>query len=183
MNKLIVVCGLSGSGKTTLAKELSKELKIACIHKDSIKERLFESLGLSTLEDSKRIGKPSVGVLLYLAQQQIENGVDVIIESPFNFEEDYEIFREWERRYGIKIFSVICSISKDERLRRKEERVRHYSHMDTLRREETFEGIDFDNEFDYKNIPGKQIRVVTNKSLSGLLDKIIQEINGHSSRI
>ena len=42
MTKLIIICGLPGSGKTTLASELSKQTGIVCLHKDSIKEKLFE---------------------------------------------------------------------------------------------------------------------------------------------
>jgi len=94
MQKLIIVCGLPGSGKTTLAKELSRKLKITCIHKDSIKENLYEILELSTLEDSKRIGGQSIQLLYKLTEEQLENGLDLIIEAPFYFEEDYEIFKK-----------------------------------------------------------------------------------------
>jgi len=94
MPKLIIVCGLPGSGKTTFAKELSKKTKIACIHKDSIKERFFESMGMSTLEESKRIGKPVVDVMLRLVEEQLKNSIDVIVESPFNFPEDYPLFEK-----------------------------------------------------------------------------------------
>ena len=144
MHKLIIVCGLPGSGKTMLADELSKRTGIACLHKDSIKEKLFEGLGMSTLEESKRIGKPSVDVMLYLAEQQIVNGVDVIIEAPFNFPGDYGLFLKWMDQYEIGLYSVVCSIGSEERKRRVETRERHVAHFDSSRTHDFFP----DNECD-----------------------------------
>ena len=173
MPKLIIVCGLPGSGKTVLADEISKKTGIACLHKDSIKEKLFESLALSTLEDSKRIGKPSVDVMLYLAEQQIANGIDVIIEAPFNFQEDYQTFNDWALRYGIELYSVICSIDPDERKRRVETRERHSAHFDGSRAQDFFP----EKEYDYVSAPGKQIRIRTEGSISELAEEAISKID------
>ena len=172
MHKLIIVCGLPGSGKTILSDELSKRSGIACLHKDSIKEKLFEGLGMSTLEESKRIGKPSVDIMLYLAEQQIANGVDVIIESPFNFPGDYGLFVEWANRYGIKLYSIICSVGVEERKRRVETRERHVAHFDSSRTQDFFP----EKEYDYADIPGKQIRVHTDESIAHLVDKVLSEL-------
>ena len=179
MSKLIIVCGLPGSGKTTLAKEISKRLKIACIHKDSIKEQFFESMNLSTLEDSKRVGKPTIDVLFRLAQEQMENGVDIIIEAPFNFPDDYPLFEGWQRKYGVNLYVIICSISKEERNNRFVERLnngnRHHSHHDIDRLH--IEGFDNNQiEFDYADIPGKQIRITTDKPVNVLVEEVVSRI-------
>lgn len=173
MSKLIIVCGLPGSGKTVLADELSRVTGIVCLRKDSIKEKLFESLGMTTLEESKRIGKPSVDVMLHLAEQQIANGIDMIIEAPFNFSEDYGIFTEWVEKYGVRLYSVICFTSPDERKRRVETRARHGAHFDSLRTPEYFP----EKEYDYAVIPGKQIRIQTDKSVSQLAEKVASHLN------
>lgn len=172
MHKLIIVCGLPGSGKTLLADELSKRTGIACLHKDSIKEKLFEGLGMSTLEESKCIGKPSVDIMLYLAEQQVANGVDVIMEAPFNFPEDYGLFVEWVNRYGITLYSVICSVGAEERKRRVETRERHGAHFDSSRTPDFFP----EKEYDYADMPGKQIRVHTDESVARLVDKVVSEL-------
>lgn len=169
MSRLIIICGLPGSGKTTLAKKLSERLKVACIHKDTIKEALYSGLGLTTLEDSKKIGKPSVEIMLAIAAQQIENGVDVIIESPFNFSDDYELFEKWQEAYDLIVYSIICSIDGKERERRFLTRSRHEAHHDQAR---VLSGQDFS----YSGIPGIQIRVSTDLPVNILVDSIISQI-------
>jgi predicted kinase len=60
---LIVVSGLPASGKTTLAHLLAAELRLPLVGRDDIKERLFESLGWSDREWSKRLGIASWDLL------------------------------------------------------------------------------------------------------------------------
>ena len=49
---IILVAGPSGVGKTTLAKKLAERLNLPVIHKDDLKEILFETVGSSTPEQS-----------------------------------------------------------------------------------------------------------------------------------
>jgi len=172
MSKLILICGLPGSGKTTLAKELSKKINIVCLHKDSIKEKLFETQKGKTLEDSQRIGNETINVLFHLIEEQIKNGVDLIAEAPFNFPEDYSQIAEWENNYEVNIFSIICQIDSEERKKRFNERERHTAHFDR----EVFERHFQESEYDYKDIPGNQIRINTDEPVKILTQKIIKKI-------
>jgi len=174
MSKLIIVCGLPGSGKTTLAKELSKKMKITCIHKDSIKECLFDSFEFSTLDDSKKLGKPSILTLFRLAEEQIVNDINIIIEAPFNFSDDYQLFNQWKKKYNLEIISIICSVDREERKKRFRERERHHSHHDVDRK--LYSSID-EVEYDYATIPGKQIRIKTELNVNDLVGNIISQIN------
>ena len=142
------------------------------MHKDSIKDVLFEGLNLSTIEESKYIGKPSIDVMLRLTQEQIVNDIDVIIEAPFNFPEDYALFREWEDRYGITLYSFICCIDTEERRRRIKSRARQGAHFDKSRMEDFFP----EKEYNYTEIPGKQVRICTDRPMANLIKEAIVEL-------
>jgi predicted kinase len=168
MSKLIIVCGLPGTGKTTLAKALSKKLGIFCLHKDSLKESLYDSMKMSSLEDSKKLGYPTVKAVLDLAEQNIAHGIDVILESPFNFPDVGKIFRKWKKKYNLSLFSVILHIDEDERRQRFLERERHRSHHDNKRK------LDYEEmKFSYDHMPEKKIFLTTNK----LVEELVEEVS------
>ncbi len=169
MKKLILVCGLSGSGKTTIAKELSKKLNIACLHKDEIKEVLYDSMEGKTLKDSKKFGVVSMNILFSLIEAKAKNGVDIIAEAPFTFEEDFDFFAKINRDNGTEIFSVICEIDEEERIKRIRGRRRHDSHHDEERQMEY-------KKVDYKKIIGEYIYIKTHLGVEDLVNNILKRI-------
>lgn len=170
MSKLIVICGLPGTGKTTLADTLSKRLKITCISKDAIKEALYDELGLKNLEDSLAIGKRSIEVMLNLAEKNVQLQKNVIIEAPFRFEEDYQLFSKWIQQYKVDFTAIICTVSPEIRENRFYNRPRHEAHHDNERKfEEQTEDI-------YHKLPGKQLWIDTNKPVSNIIDEMIDQI-------
>ena len=170
MTKLIVICGLPGTGKSTLADALSKHMKITCISKDGIKESLYDYLQLKTLEDSRRIGKQSVDILLNLAEKHIQQGLDVIIEAPFRVESDYDNFIDWKSRYDIKFYAFICAVSVDVRKERFVSRPRHAAHHDSERR--------FAPESDeiYHKLPENKLWLDTAKPIDDLLSEVLETL-------
>lgn len=179
MPKLIIVCGLPGSGKSTLARELSKQLNIACLHKDTLKENLFELLELTTPEESKRMGIQAIKLLLILAEEQLKDGADIIIESPFNYAADYPLFTQWADRYQADIFSIVCKIPSGLRKDRFLNRPRHQSHFDSEASFDANFGGD-DKESVYDELPGKKLEVITDEDPAGLARKAAQFITGRN---
>jgi len=150
---LIVVCGLAGSGKTTLAKTLSRRLNIACIHKDSIKAAIHDKLGLLTNE--------SFSIFTQLIEEQLANGVDLIVDSPFNFAADVSLLARWQVRYNLEILTVICRIDEQQRMARISKRHRHVCHHEADMQQLCTPAEDL---FDYSEMPGRKITVFTDSA-------------------
>lgn len=176
MAHLFIICGLPGSGKTALAKALSSRLNIACIHKDAIKEQLYELRNLKSLEHSKKIGNESIQLMFKLAKAQIANNIDIIIEAPFTFAGDYNIFASWKDQYQLQIYAIICSIPRETREVRFRGRLRHQAHHDS---ERTFTDKDLSI---YNGLPGRHITVVTDKPIELLVDEVIKKLKKQQLR-
>lgn len=172
MPKLIIICGLPGTGKTTLANELSKKLQIFCLHKDTVKESLYESLKMNSLEDSRLLGYPSVKVTLDLAEENLSRGVDVIIESPFNFENDKTAFEALQKKYSLNIFTIVLQLDDVNRKNRFLKRERHSAHHDTERERQYEYTLSI-----YEHMPEKKIFLNSEKSISDLTEEVLSYLS------
>ena len=152
--RLIVVCGLGGAGKTTIANALSGHLNIACLHKDSIKTAIFDGLGLLTSK--------SFSVFEALIEEQLENGVDLIVEATFQFPDSADILQRWQSTYGLDLVCIVCSADSVERERRLKTRMRHEAHAEA----DTQQLAALDVPVDYSRLPGRHISINTNVPLS-----------------
>jgi predicted kinase len=133
--RLIIITGMPGSGKTTLAESLSAALSLPLIEKDSIKELLFDSLGWSDREWSKKLGKATYGLMDYFIEQQLRNGNSVIVESNFKPEFDSVKFKQWKDEFECDITQLLCHAPKTILYDRFKTRAingeRHPGHADT----------------------------------------------------
>jgi predicted kinase len=80
---LILVSGAAATGKTTFANLFSAQLRIPLISKDAIKESLFESMGWSDREWSRKLGFASIVLMFELVEDQLAAGNSVIAEANF----------------------------------------------------------------------------------------------------
>ena len=168
MTKLFVVCGESGTGKTTFANELSKRLKIFCLHKDTVKESLYDSMKMQTLEDSKKLGFPSIKTIMDLAEENLARGVDLILEAPFGFPDEGKVLNSWKEIYNLDLYVIILTIDDEERLKRFLNRPRHASHHDGERNAAVQINVSVDSS--YGHMPEKRIYLVSNKPVEELVD-------------
>ena len=80
---LIVVTGPSCSGKTTLAAQLGRDLSLPVIHRDVLKETLFDTLGWRDRAWSRALGGASYDLLFSVLESFLQAGSPCIVESNF----------------------------------------------------------------------------------------------------
>ncbi len=83
MANLIFVSGPSASGKSTLADKLAVDLKLPVIHRDRIKEAMFDTLGYSDRQQSKKLGIAAALVLVRELEDILKVGSSCIVEAKF----------------------------------------------------------------------------------------------------
>jgi predicted kinase len=137
---VIIVTGLPCTGKTTLARRLAVDLKLPLISKDSIKETLFDSLGWSDREWSRKLGVATMRLLYMWVEEELAAGRSFIVESNFKAEYDTPIFLELMERHVFVPFQIICNTEGPALLQRWKARSasteRHPGHVDHLTLEE-----------------------------------------------
>ena len=137
---VIIVNGLPGTGKTTLARYLAQELHLPSIHKDDIKELLFDTLGWSDRAWSRKVGRATFALLFHYIETQLKAGKSFIAESNFSPIHDLGKFRELKERYGFEPFQIQCVTQGDVLFQRFQERAmgseRHPGHVEQANMEE-----------------------------------------------
>jgi predicted kinase len=99
---------LPGTGKTTLARRLAADLHLPFIHKDGIKETLFDSLGWSDRAWSRRLGMASYDLLYYLLKMELAAGRSLVVECNFRTQYDTPRFRTLRDRHPFAPVQVLC---------------------------------------------------------------------------
>jgi predicted kinase len=131
---LVIITGHPASGKTTLSHRLADDLKLMCINKDEIKERLGETWAVNTREQSKVMGKATFEVMDYIVEEIIKAGNSLIVEANFPAKFYNEKFNKLKDKYKFRVVQIICWASADMLLERIKRRItsqeRHGVHMD-----------------------------------------------------
>jgi predicted kinase len=127
---LLIVNGLPATGKTGLARQLGRELHWPIIHKDAIKELLFDTLGHGTLERSRELGVATIALLYHMAACQLRAGVSAIVESNFKPTAAAQQLNLLLAKHGARALQILCTCAPAERQRRFFARARHPGHAD-----------------------------------------------------
>ena len=80
---MLVVTGPPASGKSTVAAQLAQALGWPLLAKDDIKERLFDVLGSSDREWSRRLSAASYELLFDVTSRCLRAGNSVVLEANF----------------------------------------------------------------------------------------------------
>lgn len=108
---LIALRGLPGSGKSTLGRALSRRLGWPIIDKDDVKDLID-----GHCDDS---GTLAYAVMFNVARRQLQQGLNVICDSPLTYASLYEQARQVAQETGAKLVVLECVCSDEEEWRRR----------------------------------------------------------------
>ncbi|PWK79679.1 putative kinase [Mucilaginibacter oryzae] len=103
---LILFRGRPGTGKTTMSNLLSSKMEVPIIRKDDIYDQL---VSLSSNHDLRN--KATFDIIYSIIASNIHSSSTLIVDCPFQFEEDITSFRVWcrDRQVRLKTILVTCS--------------------------------------------------------------------------
>ena len=160
MTTLIIVSGFSCTGKTALAKKIGEYFSLPAISRDDFKESLYDSLGYSDREWSKKLGIASYRLLYLVTEKILRSGSSIIVESNFKVNSDTEKLKNLKDKYQCYLLQIHCHVAIPLALSRFRNRVtsgeRHPGHVDHLNYDEM--------EFNFKQ-GGYEIFGVCNRTL------------------
>jgi predicted kinase len=181
---LVIVTGLPCTGKTTVAHRLAREIPLPIIAKDDIKECLFDSLGWSDREWSRKLGRATVLLMYQMVETLLRAGVPLITESYFRPELALAEFQEIQARAPFRPFVIECIAEGQVLMQRWRNRLangeRHPGHVDETTSEEAVASILLQG----RNAPqlkiGNMCRVIdTTDFFSIHFDQLIDEIRAN----
>lgn len=132
---LIIVTGAPCTGKTTIAQQLAGKFLLPFVHKDGIKERLFDRLGWKDDRQwSKLLSLASYDLLYYFIEAQLKAGRSLIAEANFKADIDTQQILDLQAKFSFTPFQIFCYTDPEILIRRFVERSdsveRHPGHID-----------------------------------------------------
>ncbi len=178
---LILISGFSCTGKTTLANRIAKRYSLPLITRDEIKESLYDSLGYSDREWSKKLGIASYDLLYLLMDKLLANNQSLITESNFKLTTDTAKLLNFQSKYKFYLLQIHCYTSVEIALQRFKSRAtsgkRHPGHVDHLIYQEMEENWQRGG-YEILDICDRTLKIDTTNFNSINYDKIYKIIDG-----
>lgn len=110
---LILVSGPPAAGKTTISRRLADEFGLPLVAKDTIKERLFDTLGAGDRAWSQRLGRASISLLWDAVETHLRAGCPMMAESAFYTDPDTERLAALRHQYAFTPLQIHCTAPAD----------------------------------------------------------------------
>lgn len=81
--KIIIVEGYLASGKTTFAQQLSEQVKVPCLIKDTFKIAICKNVSVEDRQTSSAFSAVTFDAMMYVTERMFEAGYPIIIEGNF----------------------------------------------------------------------------------------------------
>ncbi len=177
---VLIITGPPASGKSTLGRGLAPRLGLPFISKDLFKETLFDELGWSDREWSRRLGGASIALLFRSAAALLEAGQSVALESNFYSEWDTPPLRQLGEKFACRFVQIVCTASGPTLVERYKRRIvtreRHPGHTESEPLEETLSRL-LNGHWDALDLDGPVIHVDTERLAPDyLVDAVVEEI-------
>jgi glucokinase len=130
VKSVVLVNGIPGSGKTTLSGPLANELGFPLLAKDTIKESLFDSLGVRDRAWSRQLGAASANIISALVRRM---PCPVVIDLNVSPEHRHYFVDDCKRAEVELVVEVWCDVPAELAFERYKSRVgttRHPGHSD-----------------------------------------------------
>ena len=175
--RLIIVTGLPGSGKTEIGKRIAREFSFPIVHKDDIKELLFDRLGWKDRSWSKKRSLASYDLMTCFLESQLSAGKSCIAEANFRAGEHEDRFNLFVQKYHCQIIQILCFAEGPVLWERFQNRKRHPGHVDVLTHDEMKPAL-LEEKPDPIQIKGKVIRIDTTDFKKVDYQGLFEEIRG-----
>lgn len=131
---ILIISGPPCTGKTILGKKIAEKFNLPFISRDDIKESLFDDLGWSDREWSRKLGMASYSVLYYFIESLLKSNKSFVVESNFKPEFENKNFKELRKKYKFGSLQILCKTEGKvlfERFKKRSESgERHPGHVD-----------------------------------------------------
>jgi predicted kinase len=131
---LVVVSGPPGAGKTSIGHRLADHLGLPFLNKDGFKEVLFDTLGWSDRDWSRRLGGASMLLLFHAADRLLAAGASLVVEANFDAERSCQDLRSLQQRHSACACQIQCvgdgAVFLDRFRARDQSGERHPGHVD-----------------------------------------------------
>jgi predicted kinase len=163
MKTLVVITGHPGSGKSSIARELSDMFAIPYLSKDTLKEKMFDSLGTGDKEWSLKASAAAHRIMDEIVANHLAIGQSIIVESNFKAGIDSERFTAILSEHGANCLQILCEADGEVLFKRWVERIeqsqRHEGHVEKISLEQI--KSDLAEPYEKLHIPGAFIRIAT----------------------